>query len=119
MKKDTLKTSPHRDPATYYQESPFPGRRLLAWAIAIWAIVILLPSWILNFDQLPHWTSYVQLSLFIPAIVLYFIGFWRAVVGKGYPKILFLMAFVPPIGLIILLFLPLKGANSSSDKITK
>lgn len=94
------------DPATYFQDSPFPGRRLIAWAVGIWAVVILLPGWTLNIDQRPEWVSHAQTILFLPAIPLYFIGFWKAVVGKGYPRILFLISLIPLIGLLILFFLP-------------
>jgi len=99
----------YKDPADYFQDSPFPGRRLIAWAVGIWAVVALLPSWILNIDRLPEWFSHVQTILLVPVIPLYFIGFWKAVLGKGYPKILFLISFVPFIGLLTLFFLPFRN----------
>ena len=100
------------DPARLYQDSPFPGRRLIAWAIGIGAVVVVLPGWTLNTDALPSWFEVVQSVLVLPAIPLYFIGFWKAVVGKGYPRILFLMSLVPFLGLLILFFLPQRGIRT-------
>jgi hypothetical protein len=74
-----------------------------------------LPGWILNIDRLPEWFSHAQTILFLPAIPLYFIGFWKAVVGKGYPRILFLISFAPFIGLLILFFLPFRDGESQIE----
>ena len=50
----------------------------------------------------------------IPVAILFLAGFWKAVKGKGYHPVLFLMAFTGFIGLIILFFLPdqNKGADN-------
>ncbi len=94
------------DPSRFYQDSHFPGRRLIAWAVGIWAVGIVLPGWILNPDALPAWVTHVQTFLLVLVIPLYFIGFWKSIVGKGYPRILFLMSFAPLLGLLILFYLP-------------
>lgn len=94
------------DPASFYQDTPFPGRSLLSWAVGIWVAVVLLPGCFVNFDQMPDWVAHVQFMLFFPVIPFYFFGFWKAIVGKGYPRIMFLMSLIPPLGLCILFFLP-------------
>jgi hypothetical protein len=71
------------DPARFYQDSPFPGRRLLAWSIGIWVVVGVLPRWFFNIEALPGWIETTQSLLALPAIPLYFVGFWKAIVGKG------------------------------------
>ena len=40
------------------------------------------------------------------ALVLYFVGYWKAVVGKGYSKVLFIAAFAPVIGIVLIFFMP-------------
>ena len=104
------------DPARFYQDMPFPGRRLIAWAVGIVAIVIILPGWIFDLDTLPSWLAPIQDGVGVAVAPLYFLGFWRAVVGKGYPRILFLISLVPLIGLLILLFLPNRNFTASSSE---
>ena len=80
----------------------------------------MLPGWILNIDALPDWVETTQSLLVLPAISLYFIGFWKAVVGKGYPRILFLMSLMPFLGLLILFFLPQRGNSTlKNDEANK
>lgn len=55
-----------------------------------------------------------QSVLALLVISLYFVGFWKAIVGKGYPRVLFLISFVPFLGLIILFYLPQRNISSSS-----
>ena len=73
----------------------------------------------LNIDQLPGWVAHAQTILFLPAIPLYFIGFWKAVVGKGYPKLLFLIAFLPLVGLLVLFFLPSREGDAQTRQVSE
>ena len=94
------------DPARFYQDCPFPGKRMLAWSVRIALFVWLLPNLIFDMDQLPSGIKVLQIGLALPAIPLYFVGFWQAVVGKGYARILFLVSLMPVIGLLVIFFLP-------------
>lgn len=96
----------HFDPATVYDDSPFPGRRLISTAVVLWLIGLGLSTYANYADPVPTWIEPTQIALLVVSAPLYFIGFWLAVVGKGYVKVLFLISLVPPIGLLILFFLP-------------
>jgi len=104
------------DPARFYQDSPFPGRRLIACAVGIWAVGFLLPGYVLNPNEQPAWVGQTQSILALLVIPLYFVGFWKAVVGKGYPRIMFLMSLVPFLGLLILFYLPQRHDSPNQKK---
>ena len=101
-----MNTHPDTDPARIYEDLPFPGRRLIAWSVGIWVVGFLLPGTILNPEKLPPWVDLIQSILALPVVILYFIGFWKAVVGKGYPKIFILVSFIPILGLLLIFYLP-------------
>ncbi|MEM1294901.1 MAG: hypothetical protein AAGH89_06015 [Verrucomicrobiota bacterium] len=107
-------TSPSSDPARFYQDKPFPGRRLLASAVGLWLALALLPRSIPEEVQLPAWVATVVIILFLLTVSLYFVGFWKAVIGKGYPRILFLISLVPPIGLLAIYFLPCRDDGNGN-----
>jgi hypothetical protein len=103
-----------KDPADFYQEKDFPGRKLLAIAAGIWGI-----RWIagqmINFEAIPNGiNNLISLLLFI-GLIIYFIGFWKAVKGKGYHPVLFLISFTAFIGLLVIFFLPNISENQSAQ----
>lgn len=104
------------DPARFYQDSPFPGRRLIACAVGIWAGGFLLPGLVINPNELPTWIDQAQSILALLMIPLYFVGFWKAVVGKGYPRIMLLMSLVPILGLLVIFYLPQREDSPNQKK---
>ena len=100
------------DAARSYQEQNFAGRRELSISMMIvcllWLVDLFIPLELKhdpNFDKI-HW-------LLIPALLLYLIGFGKAIRSKGYEPAMFLLAFTGLIGLLILFILPNK--NDSND----
>jgi len=94
------------DASSIFLDLPFPGRRLLSWSVGIWAVAFFFPALIFNTELFPVWLDILRDCLLDLALVLYFIGYWKAVIGKGYSRILFLAAFAPVIGIIIIFFIP-------------
>ena len=101
-----------KDPAEFFQERDFPGRKFLAIGAAVWGIWWL-ASWGANFERIPAAIESVILVVVLLASVLYLFGFWKAVKGKGYHPVLFLISFTGFIGLIVIFFLPNKNENQS------
>ena len=106
------------DASDIYRDLPFPGRRQLSWSVGGWAAVAFLPSMFLNTELLPEWAKSLRDAALLVALVLYFIGYWKAVIGKGYSKVLFIAAFAPVIGLILIFFMPSLRSNQP-DKTSK
>lgn len=110
-----MKEERYVDPAKCFQDDPFPGKNEIALSVGVIALVMFLPELVFNTDKLPQWTADLRNFVTLAAIPFYFIGFWKAVRGKGYAAVLFLISFVPIIGLIIIVFLPIlkeSGADS-------
>jgi hypothetical protein len=101
-----------KDPAEFYQEKNFPGKSLLAWAAAIWGIRWL-AGWGVDFEAIPKGIENTISAVLLLGLVLYFVGFWKAVKGKGYHPVLFLISFTGFIGLLVIFFLPNKNDNQS------
>ncbi|EDM27548.1 hypothetical protein LNTAR_05531 [Lentisphaera araneosa HTCC2155] len=100
------------DAARSYQEQKFDGRRELSSSVIIasllWISDIFVP---MEFRQEPIYNH--PGLLIIPALLLYLIGFGKAIRSKGYEPAMFLLAFTGLIGLFILFILPNK--NDSND----
>lgn len=94
------------DPAERFRERPFDGRKELQLSI-IFALTV---AYILPLcSKLPlyHvWSEPAGSIISITALLFYFIGFWKALRSKGYPSILFILSFIPLLGLILIYFLP-------------
>jgi hypothetical protein len=103
-----------QDPAEFYQDRDFPGRKLLAIAAGIWGIRWL-AGWGINFGAVPKEINNAIGLVLLLALVPYFMGFWKAVKGKGYHPVLFLISFTGFIGLIVIFFLPNKNENQSAQ----
>ena len=101
----------NQDLAEYYRDDLFPGRRLLSWSVGLWLVASVIPMLVSRPSLIPEWLEVLRTVSVMIAVPLYFLGFWSAVVGKGYPRILFLMAFAPFLGLIIIYFLPSRSAQ--------
>jgi len=99
-----------KDPADFYQERDFPGRKLLAIAAGIWG-VRWISGQVVNFENIPNGINNAVGLILSIGLVLYFIGFWKAVKGKGYHPVLFLISFTGFIGLLVIFFLPNKNEN--------
>lgn len=108
----------HTDPAALYSDSHFPGRTLLATSVSIWLVAAVLPLVFLHLKTPPPWLQNAQAGLLLVTLPFYLAGFWLAVRGKGYARILSLIALVPPIGLMIIFFLPtLEGPDRDNPVI--
>lgn len=103
---ETTPARQRRDTSDFFREHPFPGRVMLSWAIGIWAVVGFLTGWILNTEMLPGGVNALRGFILLSATPLYFVGFWRGVVGKGYPRMLFILSLVPLVGLLVLFYFP-------------
>lgn len=93
-----------------YRESTYPGKKLIAVGVAIFGLVWL-SGFAIDWNQAPELLKIGLLLFCIPAAFCYFIGFWKAVKGKGYPQVLWLASFTGIIGLIILMYLPDKSSE--------
>ena len=98
----------YQDPAEFYREKDFPGRRLLGIGAAVWGIYWL-AGWGVNFDAIPKGIEYAIGLILVLGLAFYLVGFWKAVKGKGYHPVLFLISFTGFIGLIVIFFLPNKN----------
>ena len=94
------------DASDIYRDLAFPGRRFLSWSVGIWAAVSFFPALIFKVEALPEWANTLRGGCLAIALVLYFVGYWKAVVGKGYSKVLFIAAFTPVIGIVLIFFMP-------------
>jgi len=94
------------DASDIYRDLSFPGRRFLSCSVGIWAAVSLFPALILNTEALPEYVDTLRGGCLMIALVLYFVGYWKAVIGKGYSKVLFIAAFAPIIGIVLIFFMP-------------
>ncbi|WP_269542123.1 hypothetical protein [Cerasicoccus fimbriatus] len=107
----------YKDPADFFQERDFPGRKLIAWGVGIWAVHWLLTGWIFRMNAFSEEINLVASLPLIPAAVLFLVGFWKAVKGKGYHPVLFLIAFTGFIGLLVLFFLPDQSKQKDNQSL--
>ena len=91
--------------ADYYREHTFPGKKLIGVGVVAWA-VFYLSSLIVVWENTPRWAQALAIGSTFAASILYLIGYWKAIIGKGYPRILWLVGFTGIIGLIVICFLP-------------
>lgn len=101
-----MSAAAQRDIADFYRDDPYPGRRLIAFAVVLFVVDYIFLHPFVERGEGGHWWAHVETGIMLMVTALYFLGFWRGVRGKGYPRVLFLMSFVPLIGLIILNYLP-------------
>jgi hypothetical protein len=94
-----------KDPAEFYQERDFPGESLLACGAGIWGIRVI-AGLMVNFESLPKGIDHAVTAVLLLGLILHFIGFWKAVKGKGYHPVLFLISITGLIGLLVIFFLP-------------
>jgi hypothetical protein len=100
---------------TIFQEQNFPGRTLLGWGVGIMAVVWLSGIFI-NWEAAPPAASVISQICLVIGFVIYLIGYWKAVKGKGYPQLLWLAAFTHIIGLVLILYLPDKSGEALTDR---
>ena len=93
------------DVAEAYRERDFPGKKFLAVGLSAWGLYWI-SSWVIRWNKLPDYIIYITWGLLAVASVFYLIGYWQAVKGKGYPKLLWLASLTGIIGAIIIFFLP-------------
>lgn len=102
------------DAADFYREKDFPGKKLLGMGAAILALYWL-AGWGLNFESIPREIEYSIGLVTALGLVLYLVGFWKAVKGKGYHPVLFLISFTGFIGLIVMFSLPNMNENQPAQ----
>lgn len=103
------------DLADKYQDHPFPGRSFLAGAVGVWLVAGWIPQQVLSPISPPEWVGVFKTVGGAVAAALYFVGFWKAVLGKGYSRILFLISFAPILGLVVIYYLPFIGGESEQE----
>ena len=96
------------DEADVYREQDFPGKKLISVGFIAWG-VFWLSSWAVQWEKVPDFAKYPVFGILAAATIIYFIGYWRAVIGKGYPGIIWLASLTGIIGVIIIFFLPNKS----------
>jgi len=103
-----------KDLAVAYQEHDFPGKKLIATGAAAWGIY-----WVstlaINWSMVPQTIQIATIVILLLASTAYLVGYWRAVKGKGYPPLLWLVSLTGFIGLLIILFLPTRYAEEKSS----
>ncbi len=88
----------------YFAKKNYSGKKLITLGAIAFVACWLAAN--LGFADQPEWFTYLILSGQLSALAIYLVGYWQAVVSKGYPKILWLAGFTGIIGLIIIMFLP-------------
>ena len=53
-------------------------------------------------------------ALYVCALCCYFLGFWKAVAGKGYPRLFFLVSLVPVGGYVLIMLIPFSKNSASA-----
>lgn len=111
------------DASDIFRDLPFPGRRLISWSVIVLSVIVLIVatyprSLTFNTELLPEWLDIFLRFCGVVALVLYFVGYWKAVIGKGYSRVLFIASFVPVIGLILIFFMP-SLVPQQPDEISK
>lgn len=102
------------DPAYAYIDQALPGRKWIVLGIVPMALIFLF-GMITDIQKFPAGLPLLLQAIFLLCTVIYLIGYWQAVRGKGYPGIIWIAAFSGPIGLIVILFLPnLRNPESAS-----
>jgi len=104
------------DPAYAFidADKAFPGRGLIAAGVIPWGIYWL-SAQVVRWDQAPKTIGLLVWVLLGAASVVYLIGFWKGLKAKGYPSILFLVAFTGIIGTIVILFLPNRSEDTDNE----
>jgi len=97
-----------------YREKNFPGKKLIAIGVAAWGLYWL-SSWAIIWSEAPKPVLISTWSILAVASIVYLIGYWKAVIGKGYPKVLWLASLTGIIGVIIIFFIPDKPQNKAVE----
>jgi len=73
----------YQDPADFYRERDFRGKKLIAWGFGIWVFHWLITGGVFRMVAFSDEVNLAASLPLIPAAILYLIGFWKAVKGKG------------------------------------